>query len=145
MEFISAEEFLKQTKEIQEVFMEWWEPSMGDLFCDIDAFFMEHMECLLETDKIEIINDDKKHGYYIPLFTEGQLRKFIENKTGSTVDITRTFLTANNKYNFDFELWIVVENRIKYNGSFEYDMENDLLQAYWKVALEIAKESVENG
>ena len=32
MEYISAEEFLKQPEEVQAVFLNWWEPSVGDLF-----------------------------------------------------------------------------------------------------------------
>lgn len=151
MEFINAEEFLNQPKEIQKVFMEWWQPSIGDLYActnngvlkviDVDVLSEYETEGSLKN-TIHCFNSI--YDYIIPLLTEGQLRKFIEDKTNSTIDITRTFLKEGNKYNFDFELWIVVENRIKYNGSFEYDMENNLLQAYWKVACEMAKESVEN-
>lgn len=136
MEFINPEEFKNQPKEIQEVFMEWWKPSMGDLFCDIDAFFMEHMGCLLETDKIEIINDDKKHGYYIPLFTEGQLRKFIENKMCGRIETIDYLSDGYDFYYYD-----------EYNNQYciGEELGDDLLQAYWKVALEIAKESVKSG
>ncbi len=41
MNYISAENFLKQPKEIQEVFLNWWQPEFGDLFIedywDIDS------------------------------------------------------------------------------------------------------------
>ena len=36
MEFISAEEFLKQDEEVQKVFLDWWEPSEGDIYSYID-------------------------------------------------------------------------------------------------------------
>jgi len=32
VEFISTEEFLRQPKEIQEVFIEWWKPQPLDLY-----------------------------------------------------------------------------------------------------------------
>lgn len=35
MEYISAEEFLKQPKEVQKVFIDWWKPSQGDLYSDL--------------------------------------------------------------------------------------------------------------
>lgn len=35
MNYISAEEFLKQSKAVQDVFMNWWQPEFGDLLSKI--------------------------------------------------------------------------------------------------------------
>ena len=124
MEYISAEEFLKQPNEVQKMFIDWWKPSKGDLF---------------ENDLIGgfgVITRDKnfKTGL-IPLLTEGQLRKFIEDKTKYKI-----------VYNYNYEGNIVVGLKdIKSYGFIkEYETdEADLLQAYWKVACEIAKEQLQ--
>lgn len=105
MEFITAEQFLKQDKKVQEVFIDWWKPSMGDLYAWCYS------------------------GDRIPLLTEGQLRKFIESKTGAKYIELEHYL----KTGYD----IYTENML-----FE-DLGNDLLQAYWKVAVQIAKKSID--
>lgn len=134
MEFISAEQFLKEDKEVQKVFIDWWKPKFGDLYsCDnhrILKVIDEDIESELKEDK-----DFLKHTIYcfnslkdkiIPLFTEGQLRQFIEDKTGVEYIGLEHYL----KTGYD----IYVGDMI-----FE-DLGNDLLQAYWKVAVQIAKE-----
>lgn len=130
MEYISSEEFLKQPKEVHKVFIDWWKPSAGDLIsfkvC-IDLNSAEDEEVIYalkdEGDKPNKLKD-------IPLFTEGQLRKFIEDKTKCHVDISYT----NDKYELnickEYGRWID-----KYS-----ERDNNLLQAYWKVAIEVAKE-----
>lgn len=136
MEFITAEQFLKQDKKVQEVFIDWWKPKFGDLYsCDnhrILKVIDEDIESELKEDK-----DFLKHTIYcfnslkdkiIPLFTEGQLRQFIEDKTGAKYIGLEHYL----KTGYD----IYTENML-----FE-DLGNDLLQAYWKVAVKIAKESI---
>ncbi|WP_252254490.1 C15orf41 family protein [Clostridium sp. ZBS12] len=124
MEYISAEEFLKQSMNIQQEIWNWWKPSKGDLF---------------ENDLIGgfgVITGEKKlKNGLIPLLTEGQLRQFIEDKTGCFINTvpfkinTRVDLVNVNKDAdgfFERELYHLHEN-------------HDLLQAYWKVAIEIAK------
>ncbi|WP_346961606.1 hypothetical protein, partial [Clostridium sp.] len=134
MEFISAKEFSNQPKEVQEVFMEWWQPSIGDLFCDVNAYNNTFLDCIYNNNKNEVIESDKKHGYYIPLFTEGQLRKFIENKMCGRIETIDYLSDGYDFYYYD-----------EYNNQYciGEELGDDLLQAYWKVALEVAKESVE--
>lgn len=136
MEFINPTEFKNQSKEVQEIFIKWWEPKPHDLIGKLNGDY-----CLVD----ELIQPNKPKNFknryienkkYFPLFTEGQLRKFIEEKTACKLQIY---------YNGD--IGYTIQNG--YSDSFakyEYDMyENlgeDLLQAYWKVACEIAKESV---
>lgn len=152
MEYISAEEFLKQPKEVQEVFIDWWKPSAGDLIgvqkdC-IDSNWKNKIiykiiaineeDIFNSSSKGELLEDLKstyKTDELIPSLTEGQLRKFIEDKTGYKI-----------VYNYNYEGNIIVGLKdIKSYGFIkEYETdEADLLQAYWKVACEIAKEQIQ--
>jgi len=133
MEFISVEEFLEQPEEVQEIFLSWFNENVWayDLVQeeDIIMLYKDYVE-----ERISVEYDS------YPLFTEGQLRRFIEDKTGYHLEISTEFGTGfyiadfykNNKSNRPGRMMIKTQ-------------ETDLLQAYWKVACEIAKESVENG
>lgn len=135
MEFITAEQFLKQDKKVQEVFIDWWKPSMGDLYAwgysDERENDLHKLQACTSELVIELTNDNKgvNEGDRIPLLTEGQLRKFIESKTGAKYIELEHYL----KTGYD----IYVGNML-----FE-DLGNDLLQAYWKVAVQIAKKSID--
>lgn len=133
MEFISAKEFSNQPKEVQEVLMEWWKPQQYDLYlCDNKT-----LEITLRSDDDLILPirsnsvwDEKAR--CIPLFTEGQLRKFIENKTRKILFID--FEKIDGKLNYSIYLF---QDNDRYEN---YDnLGYDLIQAYWQVACEIAK------
>ncbi|NFO56369.1 hypothetical protein FDB39_05645 [Clostridium botulinum] len=118
MEYISAEEFLKQPVEVQNVFLEWWKPQ-------IDSYdIVQH----IITEEISLAGyyQDFYESGFVPLLTEGQLRNFIEHKINKKVDIIHYI---NEGY------ILVVDEDIDYSN-----LGHDLLQAYWKVACEIAKE-----
>ncbi len=126
MEYISAEEFLKQPMKVQQVIFEWWKPSDGDLF---------------ENDLIGgfgVITGEKKFkNGLIPLLTEGQLRKFIEDKYDCKMMV---------EYTICENIVIKLGKINKITGSFGFDRKFtchknkfDLLKAYWVVACEIAK------
>lgn len=137
MEFITVEQFQEQSEEVQKVFLDWWQPNKGDIYCNLYNNQQDNVlvinNCQLEVFKS--FKDDIKL-YGIPLMTEGQLRKFIEDKTGCKLDAT-------------FFLWdgYTVEISKKYEEegycisqkAFEH-LGEDLLQAYWKVACEIAEQ-----
>jgi len=130
MDFISAEEFLKQPKEIQEVFLDWWKLSIGDIFMiektiSFNGDKHNFIECFLTGFEVADLIETERKRIICPLFTECQLRKFI-NKYGYQIEV--------DEYNCEFELMCWKDGRKK------YAIENDLLQAYWKVACEIAKE-----
>jgi len=144
MEFISVEKFLKQPKEVQEVFWEWWNPSIGDLFNVNMIVVPQDIYNGIPHDIYEnflLVVDDRGNnsnfvkfgidGEVIPLLTEGHLRKFI-NKYGYEIEIDE----LNGK--FEFACW--QQGRKYYVNGGE-----DLLKVYWGVACEIAKESVEGG
>ena len=128
MKFITTEQFLKQDKEVQKVFIDWWKPSIGDLFkynygySNIDIINLKSIK--------EDTEKSKYSAHIIPLLTEGQLRKFIEDKVG-TKYIELVYYSETGYY-------IYVEDL------FFEDLGEDLLQAYWKVAVQIAKGSIDN-
>lgn len=134
MEFITVEQFKEQSKEIQKIFLDWWECDYGDLYY--------YNEDPLEYKDVEIIDNNLEcdlngdFEYFksigpIPLFTEGQLRKFIEDKSNTKIE---TSLTVYKQY----ALWLV---KVKGEDYETFDTkEEDLLQAYWKVACMVVKE-----
>lgn len=119
MEFITAEQFLKEDKEVQKVFIKYFKDT-STIVCD----------STLNSIDIMTYTQFRINNGYIPLLTEGQLRKFIESKTGAKYIELEHYL----KTGYD----IYIENML-----FE-DLGNDLLQAYWKVAVQIAKENIDN-
>ncbi|MBS5983875.1 MAG: hypothetical protein KIC67_14825 [Clostridium butyricum] len=133
MEFISVEEFLKQDENVQKVFLDWWTPSVGDICAykmgrNIDDYYLWQMTC------ITCEYDIKGIMYDIPLLSEGQLRKFIEDKTGSK--ILKVFLNE-----FEIETKILKRYCIHLtNFRIFMNESDDVLQAYWKVAIQIAEQ-----
>ena len=132
MEFITVEQFKEQPKEVQKVFLNWWkcEPFNIYAWCWNLKDNKWSIESCCNQIQADTINKGKTIGDIIPLFTEGQLRKFIEDKTGGKVDSSfggKTYTVYSNK---DFGLIIKMYE----------DIDSDLLQAYWKVACMVAKE-----
>lgn len=130
MEYISAKEFLKKPKEVQEVFIDWWRPSKGDINYSPVRNGIEVVE--IENNSVQ-----RRNNGYIPLLTEGQLRKFIEDKTECKICLEYYKTTGYEVLLSDIEH--NKENAEQFNNWYE-DLGTDLLQAYWKVACEIAKE-----
>ena len=122
MEFISAEEFLKQPKEVQEVFLEWANDNAEDY-----DLVQDNGEIMLYKDFIERARIEFDS---YPLFTEGQIRRFIEDKTKYHLD-TMYYVES-----YDIRITEGLNNIKVYEN-----LGTKLLQAYWKVACEIAKES----
>lgn len=130
MNYITAKQFLTIEKSIQDKIINWWQPQIGDLYCDINAHGQDWIGVIKDIDKLDVIKIDKKYDYYIPLLTESQLRHFAETKIGKQI------------------------NKIVYDGFWGYcfftEQENclnvfygvnghDLLEAYWKLALTVSK------
>lgn len=123
MEFIAVEQFQEQPKEVQKVFLDWWKCDFGDLyyFNKNVGLINGDLECSLNGDFDYFVRIGA-----IPLLTEGQLRKFIEDKKGKIVEV-----------NLFCGGYSVVT---AYRKCEIYDLGKDLLQAYWKVACMIARE-----
>lgn len=140
MEYISTEEFLKQPKNVQQVFLDWWKPSIGDLVkTDWEAIEVVRLIVVGKPRDSHGVILHKKNS--IPLLTEGQLRKFIEDKTKGIVKVVQwNPCKDDNKYGYT--IYILAKDRYKVLREFGYlKLGTDLLKAYWKVACEIAKEN----
>ncbi|MDC4242672.1 hypothetical protein NE398_21360, partial [Clostridium tertium] len=121
------------SKEVQKVFLDWWKPQSADLFKYKLLFNV--VDCLCG-EAISPFNENyvvfKKD--CIPLFTEGQLRKFIEDKTNGKVE---------SYYAWDYYT-IAIRNTGCGGDDPQCDTEEtNLLQAYWKLACMVAKEAVD--
>lgn len=119
---------------MQKVFLDWWEANLSDF--DLIGYIgnsTAYKECFPSLVRNVAIVCFEMGIEIAPLFTEGQLRKFIEDKTGGKVDSSfggKTYTVYSNK---DFGLIIKMYE----------DIDSDLLQAYWKVACMVAKEEIE--
>lgn len=148
MEFITVEQFKEQPKEVQKVFLDWWKCDYGDLYYynedPLEYKDFEIVDNNLECD-IEGDFDYFKSIGVIPIFTEGQLRKFIEDKECCLLDIKVENLHDN--YN-DYTVigWEIKE--LDHGKEFGRVLFEDciraegLLQVYWKVACAGAKEQL---
>lgn len=138
MEFITAEQFLKEDKEVQDIFIDWWEPSEFDVY-SIKEDLSIHRVC--KSDIEDYKNDELyniKSGYCIPLLTEGQLRQFIEDKTGGKVEFYPDVYNGRRYYTI-----IIRETGCGGDDPTFEPYANNVLEAYWKVAVQIAKESID--
>lgn len=122
MEFIKAEEFLKQPEEVKNVLLDWINENISDY------------DLVQDENRIMLYKDYFERGYIendsYPLFTEGQLRQFIEEKTKDKYDILYSLKT---KENVGFYKYTEDETKATYEVET-----HDLLQAYWEVAIKVA-------
>ena len=133
MEFITVEQFKEQQKEVQEVFLDWWKSNISEV--DLIGYIGKgkaYEECFPSLVRNINIKSFEIGIEIMPLFTEGQLRKFIEDKLNIKAQFSIHFLTLDYVMITDDsdKVWI-------HTGT------DDLLQAYWKVACMIAKEEVD--
>lgn len=148
MEYIKADEFLKQSEEVQKVFLNWWKPSSGDLF--------QYRKLFNVVDYCSGTTIQPFYNSYavfkkdcIPLFTEGQLRKFIEDKTGckvrlepyqNSIGIKGTQINLVRRICLSFGISKPYYEEQVYKCFDGLDV--DVIKAYWQVAVKIAKESL---
>ena len=140
MEFITVEQFQEQPEEVQKVFLDWWKPKKLDVFVTLDRYTYLADKYEDECIKPIYVSDMwYQKEYCIPLFTEGQLRKFIEDKTDGIVKLVQWHIHDSQVSKRGYAIDILRKN--EYHVTYHYkDLGEDLLQAYWKVACEIAKE-----
>lgn len=135
MEYITAEQFLKQPEKVQKAFIDWWKPEYFDIVSFQDDTSVENaITGFGHNESTELIycSDDNmgEKEDLIPCLTEGQLRHFIKDKLNNcTIEIKTDcygyIFDLGNKYIFESE-------------------KSNLLQAYWEVACKIAKEDDSN-
>lgn len=166
MNYISAAEFLKQPEKVRKSLIEWWQPKFGDLatFEGIDYHYSNYTReddyCFVtryskedEKDSYEdiygidiqnmfnvreVYHSFKSKFDVIPLFTEGQLRNFIEEKTGCKVEVVYVSkdLVENEQSYYRIDRSCFKDGKVNC-WKAETD---DLLQAYWQVACKISAE-----
>ncbi|WP_394883726.1 hypothetical protein [Clostridium tertium] len=135
MEFITVEQFKEQPVGVQKVFLDWWkcEPFNIYAWCWNLKDNKWSIESCCNQIQADTINKGKTIGDIIPLFTEGQLRKFIEDKTNGKVE---------SYYAWD-NYTIAIRNTGCGGDDPQCDTEEtNLLQAYWKLACMVAKEGL---
>lgn len=164
MKYISAEEFLKQPREIQEVFLDNIVLEHGDLYKDTtDLTAIESLDYINTSEEGTIYHSVKgnmsDYSTIIPLLTEGQLREFIEDKTS---ELAKTKCKMKIEYKTEDEIeenksssnliplqsqegyFIQITSTEFMGGIMEFhDLETDLLKAYWQVACKVAYECSE--
>ena len=134
MEFISAEEFLKQPEKVQKILKDWFKDNIE--FYDLYTTIKYSDVIIIRNEKqIKAIKEYGIKDNVIPLFTEGQLRQFIEDKTEGRVG---------NEYclnGYTIYLWgeLTTENDANSIDDYWETERNDLISSYWDVACEIAK------
>ncbi|NFF75964.1 hypothetical protein FCV38_02925 [Clostridium sporogenes] len=134
MNYISAEEFLKQDRTIQNVLSEWWKPKVGDLTQLVEEW--DYINDKLYFSPIMMIDEEylnvfRKTKYeYIPILQIHHLIQFIEDKTNEKFKLD---YDVKNGYNICF-----------YNYDDIWTYKHNLLQALWQVVCKIAQEEVNN-
>ena len=127
--FISAEEFLKQSEKVQNVLIEWWNPQIGD----ITTGKTESIVVIQQPRDIEAVKIYKGK-MVTPLLQIHQLLNFIEDKTNSKVELD-TF----KKSGYELYLHCVEFGEREYKYEPFRDLGFDLLEALWQVVIQIIK------
>lgn len=152
MEFITGEQFLKESKEVQEVINNSIKLNIGDriyhkLSKKYYIYLGEYNEIFwnvfdLEYKCTRVVCKD----YFCRCLHEGRLREFIENKANYKISCDI------GEYGYQITLYKFnegnrgEEHKIDYYRHFSpMDLKTcNLLQAYWKVAVKVAKESIKH-
>ena len=137
MQYISAEEFLKQPSEVRKVFRDWWKENMQ--ICDLyettgKRSIISHIEGREHLNAVKDFIDDT-----IPLLTEGQLRKFIEDKTGGTIDLYYTHMEDKYYKTINKAKYLELSDLREIIFRMRFKSDEDIFNGYWKCALKIAR------
>lgn len=126
MKFIADQQFLKQPKEIQEVFMNWWKPQIGDLY--MWEYYDEEYKNIrvVRPNSKNMLNGTWATDMGIPLLTMEQLLDFIKDTNKFYIVMTQ----------FKHNHWnIVLENGYVFKST-----KLDLLQSLWQLSVEVTKQ-----
>ena len=155
--FIEAEEFLKQPVEVQQGFMDWWQPKIGDIIGIEYEVIGKNLctqkfwkyECINENDlfnyetKEELINSFIKvncTGRYYLCLNMSQLVNYIEDNSLCKIDIE---YSPRKEKGYRINFYKIVDTEYGERCDFLSKRENlghNLLQALWKVACKIEKD-----
>lgn len=141
MKYITYDQFKELDGNVQKVFIDWWKPFIGDLYCDVDAYGKDDIRCAKTLDGLECLETDKRYFYYVPLFTLHQLWDFLEDKTNSKIEIK--YLNPHRTHGKKEYKIMILENGNVY-GYDRMSESEDKLQALWQVAVGIAEGEVKS-
>lgn len=137
MNYINSKQFLEQPKEVQEVFLKWWQPKQFDVRYHLQSQSYGVNKSSYKSD-LEFIEKFKGISY-IPCFSETQLRQFIEEKIGYKI-LVIPYWGDDDIFHYHIKFKDMgIGGHLLHEPNY-YASTDDLLQAYWKVACEIAKE-----
>ncbi|KOF55703.1 hypothetical protein AGR56_17850 [Clostridium sp. DMHC 10] len=136
MDCISKEEFLKQPKEIQRIFNEWENDNMEDIdlfdYTGKDPSYKNKFPQIVKYVDFECFGDE-----LVQLMSENQLRRFIEDNTKKKIS---SMLSLEGNRDYLITLGNYQLEGTPMFGFKEYQTNTkNLLEAYWQVALKIAK------
>lgn len=125
MNYITANQFLELPKEIQKVFIDWWQPEIHDIFfAQLGEF--GNIESSIEDNYVLNVVLKDKGMYRFPLLRLDQLWEFIEEKTGEYVEV----------------IFITIEYVIRVTSIDEsLAWKADKLEAFWEAAVKVASEN----
>ena len=137
MQYISAEEFLKQPQEARRVLKEWWKENMQ--LYDLYKTTRKYSEVFCIQNKQHLDNTKDFIDAIIPLLTEGQLRKFIEDKTEGTIDLYYTHMEDKHYKTINKAKYLELSDLREIIFRMRFESDEDIFKAYWKCALKIAR------
>ncbi|WP_291566811.1 MULTISPECIES: hypothetical protein [unclassified Clostridium] len=134
--YISKEMFLEQSEKVQDELLNWWKPTIGDLYCCTNNGVLKVIDCDTFSEyEIQGSLKETIHCYnsiydrIIPLCQMHQLVYFIENKTTCRVDMTY--------YDeIGYDIFLLKHGEIAYHYE---DLGQDMLMALWQVACKVAE------
>ena len=134
MEFITVEQFQEQPLEVKKVFLDWWKANLSESdligYIGKSKAYEDSFPSLVRNTAIKCFEIGIE---IIPLLTEGQLRKFIEETTECKVSISPSL---EGKYWIGYDKYADNEDgdlcRLVYRAS--------VLEGLWRVACMVAKE-----
>lgn len=130
MNYITPEQFKALPQAVQDAFVAWWEPQIGDLyFIDDVNTFAPDMMGILNTVTLDYVKDRKQIRKFKPLLQMHHLWDFIEETTGGTIDFIHSEKFSN--------VSIFIQDK-------EYrhirNLPSETLQALLQVAIKITEE-----
>jgi len=153
MQYITATQYLKESKKIQKELKKWYFDNIScldtvsksicggsfDILTLIHVDEKEYMYRNILTGETEIILTDNNNEI-IPLFSETKLRKFIENKINGKFEVlyvSKEFVEGEESY-YRIEKSSYIYGAIE-NSIWKAETSN-LFEAYWQVACQIIKQ-----
>jgi len=142
MQFISDKEFKEAEKIVQEELEDAWEFNVGDLYMlksDLETN-PEHANIyavsLIQKELLEKDFPHLKKEKMFHLWTEGELRTYIEKKTGNSVDLD--YFANNIKYSNDG--YKIRRFNIENEKTKCYpNLGHSAIHAYWQVTQKVAR------